>query len=236
MVEHLEFVSVREVMSDLLRNPAMSGLTLEDTVHYTLDFIGKMGLPHLDEERMIQLSISGYRAVLPCDFIQVRQVKDCTSGTCLRYNTDTFMNDNPDIRNTGDNTYSIQGSIIYVTFKEGNIELSYKASRVDEDGLPLIPMNPKFRIALELYIKLQKFTIKLETSTDWQSYKMNMGILNNLNQEYCFAAAQCNSAFTIPSVDEMQSITGMWNQLLVKYNEHSRGFRNLGAQEWRKTH
>ena len=100
----------------------------------------------------------------------------------------------------------------------------------------MIPSNPKFLTALELYIKLQKYTIKFESSSDWTSFKINSGILNSLSQEYCFAAAQCNSAFVIPSTDEMESVSGVWNQLVVRYNEHRKGFRNSGAKEWINKH
>ena len=53
MTEHLDFTNIREVLSRLLRNPMMSDLSLEETVQYTLDFIGKMGLPNIYEEHIV---------------------------------------------------------------------------------------------------------------------------------------------------------------------------------------
>lgn len=236
MTEHLDFTNIREVLSRLLRNPMMSDLSLEETVQYTLDFIGKMGLPNIYEDKLASLEIHNFRAPLPCDLVNVLQVKNMDGEVCLRYNTDSFMNDLPEQKRKYDNTYKIQGNMIYVTFREGKIELSYRAARTDEEGLPMIPSNPKFLTALELYIKLQKYTIKFESSSDWTSFKINSGILNSLSQEYCFAAAQCNSAFVIPSTDEMESVSGVWNQLVVRYNEHRKGFRNSGAKEWINKH
>ena len=235
MVEHYEYISIREVMSRLTRFEYLNGITLEQVIQYITDFIGKIGVPNIYEDKIAELPISDFRTMLPCDVIQVLQVKDLSNRICLRYNTDSFMNDRLEEKKQ-DEAYKIQGRIMYVTFKEGKVEVSYKSVKTDCDGLPMVPGTPKFLIAFEWYVRVIYLTAKLESATDAIGFRVALTSLQNAQQEYGFAVGQCINSFVIPSVDEMQSITGVWSQLIVRFNEHAKGFRNSGAKEYIKNH
>lgn len=229
MVEHLEYTNIREVLSRLTRHPLLVDTTLEEAVQYTMEFIGRIGVPNIYLDKLCTVEIEDYRGMLPCDLVQILQVKNLRTKFCLRYNTDSFMNDT-ESHDRNDDTFKVQGRIIYVTFDSGEIELAYKAVAVDKDGLPLLPNIEKFIHALEEFIKLKKFTILFDMG------KISQQAFQNTQQEYCFAVGQCNSAFTIPSVSEMESITNMWNQLIVRENEFKTGFKYLGTKEYLKNH
>jgi hypothetical protein len=96
---------------------------------------------------------------------------------------------------------------------------------LDDEGLPLLPDEPTFLRALELYIKKQWFTILFDMN------KISPAVLQNTQQEYAFAVGACNNTFIIPSVSEMESIKNMWNQLIPRFNEFRNGFKNLGDKE-----
>lgn len=218
MVTNYQYINIREILSRILRHPLLQDLSLEAAVQYTVDFFGIMGLPTTYIDKVQSVEINNFRGLLPCDLISINQVK--YKDYCMRYMTDNF-NNCP--HNT--HTFKTQGRIIYTSFKEGNVDISYKAMLVDEEGYPLLPDEPTFLRALELYIKKQWFTILFDMN------KISPAVLQNTQQEYAFAVGACNNTFIIPSVSEMESIKNMWNQLIPRFNEFKTGFKFQGSQE-----
>lgn len=100
------------------------------------------------------LDIENYRALLPCDYSQMIQVRKL-NGPTFRYSSDSFhMSECRASREEfTDLTYKIQGNIIYTSIKEGEIEVAYLAIATDSEGYPLLPDNSSYTRALELYIK-----------------------------------------------------------------------------------
>lgn len=216
------YISIKEVLDNLLDNPLLQDLTLERVIQYTIDFIRKMGIPKIYLEKTIELQVQDYRALLPCDFHKMIQVRS-KDGT-FRYSTDNFhfssnKNDSYDL------TYKLQGQVIYTSIKEGTIELSYEAIPVDCDGYPLIPDNSSFREALELYITKRRYKVLYDTG------KIRGDVYNNTCQEYAFAVGQAHSSLLMPTIDEMEAITNMWNTLVPRVTEHRTGFINNGSKE-----
>lgn len=126
--------------------------------------------------------------------------------------------------------FKTQGRIIYVTFPEGCVGVSYRAIAVDEDGFPLLLDNENYLAALEAYIKKQVFTVKFDTG------KIAGPILQNAKQEYAMLAGELSEEFNTPSVSEMESLTRMYNTLLPKMREFDNGFRHVGDREYLRKH
>lgn len=219
MVNNFSYINIREILSRCLRHPLLSDLNLETAVQYVVDFLGIMGLPTTYVDSLEEVEICNYRGMLPCNLISINQVR-ISNGECIRQMLGNF--------DTSEPTFKTQGRVIYTSFKEGTIEISYKSMPVDSEGLPLLPDEPTFLRALELYIKKQWFTILFDMG------KISPAVLQNTQQEYAFAAGACNNTFNIPSVSEMESIKNMWNQLIPRFNEFRNGFRNLGDKEYLK--
>lgn len=217
MVTEFNFIRLEEVLSRITRHPLLQDLSYEAGVQYTVDFIRTMGIPKTYIEKSDCICINNYRAILPCDLVQIIQVKK--DNQYLTHMSSSKFDRNKDL------SYKTQGNIIYTSFKEGNIEIYYRAIPIDENGVPLIPDHPIFLKALELYIKKEWFTILFDLG------KIHHQILQNTQQEYAFKAAQCNNLFIIPSVAEMQTITNMFNKMLPSNKEFERGFKTLGRRE-----
>ena len=136
------------------------------------------------------------------------------------------------IEDNGDQelTYKLQNNVLFSNHKEGTINISYRAIDVDEDGFPLIPDNGSFVKALELYIKKQAFNVLLDlgkiTATSWEAVRT----------EYAWYVGQAQSDLVRPTIDQMQSITNMWNQLLVRNKEHRTSFKYEGSKEQIRIH
>lgn len=230
MVNNITYTNIREIASRLLRHPLMVDLTLEAIIQYTVDFIGIVGFPAIYYDKVESVEIKNYRAVLPCDLIAIRQVRDSKNNISLRATTDTFhlIHDEKKSIMRQEGTFKTQGNIIYTSFKEGKIDIAYRAIPVDKEGYPLIPDNSTFLKALELYIKLEWFSILFDMN------KISPVVLQKTQQDYAWRVGQLNTEFTLPSVSEMEAISNMMNQLIPRTNEFRKGFKPLGNREYWK--
>lgn len=228
MVFEFNYVNIKVILDRLLRHPLLRDLDLETAIQFVIDFISCMGLPNIYIDKVTTICIDNYRGQLPCDLIAINQVRLARNGVCLRAMTDSFNGTHPEDK--GELSFKTQGSVIFTSFKDGDIEISYKAISTDDDGLPLLPDNPIFLKALELYIKKEWFTILFDMG------KISPAVLQNTQQEYAFKVGQCNNEFMIPSVSEMESITRMLNTLVPRVSDFKKSFRYLGDTEYLKLH
>ena len=220
------YISIKEVLDNLLDNPLLQDLTLERVVNYTIDFIRKVGMPKVYIEKIANLEVKEYRALLPCDFhkmIQVRTFKEGCSQT-FRSSTDNFHFSNNN-RDSHDLTYKLQGQIIYTSMKNGTIEIAYQAIPVDCDGYPMIADNSSFKEALELYITKKRYKVLFDIG------KIRGDVYSSTCQDYAFAVGQAQTSLIMPTIDEMESITNSWNTLIPRVTEHRMGFINNGSKE-----
>ena len=233
MIKEYQYINIRRVLDELHRHPLLRDLTLEQVVSYVVSFIGIFGMPKLYQDKEEVLHIEDYRCLLPCDLISINQIKECKTGVCLRSMTDNFMPREHYDRSAGykipqELSFKTQGQVLYVSFKTGDVSVSYKAIPVDKDGFPLLIDNPVFLKALETYIKKEAFTILFDMG------KIAPAVLQNTQQQYAWLAGQLQSEFTIPSQSEMESISRMWNTLIQRTNEFNTGFKSLGDREYLK--
>lgn len=227
-------------MDKLTRHPLLQDISFETVVDYAVDFIRIVGTPPSFIEKTIDIDIKEYRGVLPCDFYQVIQVRDMNhpndSHPAFRHTTDSFhMSNHREEEYKHDNhrelTYKIQGGMIITSVPKGKVEMAYMAMPIDEEGYPLIPDNSSYSRALELYIKLQWFTILFDTG------KISAQVLSNTQQQYAWAVGQAQTDLIRPTIDQMESITAAWNKLLPNITkDHANGFIHEGTEERWKTH
>lgn len=231
--------NIRRVADRIMRHPLLRDVPFETILDYTIDFLQIVGVPSLFEEKTALLHVENYRCMLPCDYVSMIQVRTAKkvdgiepnhrSHISYRYSTDSFhmSNEKPDVGRYGtDLTYKIQGSVIYTSTKDTDIEIAYNAIATDGEGYPLLPDNPSFLRALEAYVKKQQFTILFDLG------KLQPAILQNAQQEYAFYVGQCQTDMIMPSIDQMESLTNLWTALIARANEHSKGFINSGSKEY----
>lgn len=223
-----KYISLKEILDNLLDHPMLREVSFERAVNYTQSFMRIVGCPKIFEEKTAIIEIEDYRGVLPCDFNEIIQVR--THNTCddnykvFRYSTDNFhMSNNK--QDSFDLTYKIQGNVIFTSMKEGTIEIAYNAFAIDSEGYPLIPDNSAFIRALELYIKKQCFTVLFDLG------QINQAVYHNVCQEYAWAVGAAQSDLIRPTIDQMQAITNSLNTLIWRTTEHNNGFVNNGSAE-----
>lgn len=229
----INYISIKQVLDDLLVHPMLQDLTFERAVNYAVHFIQIIGAPNEFEQKVEVINIENYRGLLPCDFYEMIQVRTCKNKDIppivFRYTTDSFHLSNCKERDDySDLTYKLQGNVIFTSIKECQVEIFYNAIKVDKEGYPMIPNNSSFIQALELYIKKQMFTILFDQG------KINQNVLQNTQQEYAWYVGQAQRDINMPTVDQMESICNMWTQLLQRNNIHSKGMKHLGRKEYIK--
>lgn len=249
MVTEIQYTNIKRVLDDLLDHPLLRDLTLEQVVRHTIRFISLHGYPALYSDKEGVVEIKDFRGLLPCDLVSINLVKDVDTGLCLRAMTDVYT---PKEESTAspidalnniqgeyippmkkymeEPAFKIQGRIIFTSFPEGSVEISYKAIPVDEDGFPLLIDNETYLNALEAYIKVKVFTVKFDTG------KIAAGVLSNAQTDYAWASHLLQSEMTMPSVSEMESITRMLNTMIKPITSFDNGFRNMGDREYRRRH
>ena len=137
----------------------------------------------------------------------------------------------PNKPSVSDLTYKLQGNCIFTApLEEGKIEIAYRALPIDEEGYPLIPDNSAFSRALEMYIKKQWFTIQYDMG------KISQAVMAKADQDYAWAVGQAQTDLIRPTIDQMESISNMWNTLIPRAQEHRKGFIHTGSKEHIKTH
>ena len=222
-----KYTNIRLILDKLLRHPLMQDLSFETAVDYTVDFLRIVGVPTMFMEKTEIIEVDKYRAMLPCDYCQMIQVRK-PNGPAFRYSSNSFhMSECKDdhCREFTDFTYKIQGNVIYTSIDKGDIEVAYEAIATDSEGYPLLPDNSSFTRALELYIKKQWFTILFDLG------KINAAVLQNVQQEYSWAVGDCQTEFNRLSIDKAESFYNSWRTLILRDTEHERGFRNNGVKE-----
>jgi hypothetical protein len=217
-----QHLSIKKILDSCLRHPLMQDLSLETAVDYAVDFMRIVGVPKMFTEKVVYLKLDSYRAKLPCDFYQIIQVRP-EGRAALISSTDNFFMGNKYKENN--NTYKIQGGIIYTSIEDGTLELSYLAIETDKDGYPVLPDNSSFTRALELYIKKQWFTILFDLG------KITPAVLQNTQQEYAWAVGDCMTEFNRLSIDEMEAFSNSWRTMIIRENQHSSGFANSGTRQ-----
>lgn len=231
MVKEIQYINIRELLSRVLRHPLLQDFTLEQAIQYTIDFIGTFGFPEMYEHKEDIIDICDYKGNLPCDLISIEMVKECKTNIPLRSMTSSFNPGSKYYKHLHhEPQFKVQNRVIYTSFPKGRIHISYKAMPVDKEGYPLLIDNSRYLKCLELYVKKQMFTILFDMG------KITPQVLQHTEQEYSWAAGQLAEEFKTPSEAEMQSITGMLNQIIVRNDEFYNRFERLGNNEIRKIH
>lgn len=255
MVNEIQYTNIKRVLDNLIDDhPLLRDLTLEQAVRYTLRFIGLHGYPNLYIDKIEDVDIKDFRGLLPCDLIRITQVKDLDSGICLRAMTDNFtpgllpegalpakrktgitFGDKqgyipPESLHHGELAYKVQNRVIFTSFPNGKVGISYKAIPVDEDGFPLLISDETYLNALENFILVKVYTNKFEAG------KIAGGILQNAKQEYAWSAGQLHSAMMIPNTSEMEAIVRSIHTLIPRMREFDNGFKDLGNREYLVKH
>lgn len=235
MVREVQFTSIQRVLDNLKEDENMQTLTLEQVVRHTIRFMEKFGYPKFYEDKQEDIEIHEFRGLLPCDLISIVQVKDTKNGICMRSMTDSFFPEESEDKIFRrsipyEGSWKTQGRVIYTSFPEGKVTVAYKATKVDDDGFPMLIDNEVYLDALEAYITLKIYTAKFRAG------KIAAGILQEVQQSYAVSAKLLETEMSTPSCSEAESMTRYFNSLIPRVREFERGFKHLGDRQYIRKH
>lgn len=233
----MNYTNINLLMDELTKHPMLSDLPTESAISYAIEFMHVVGIPPSFMDKTAVIDIHNYRGELPCDYYTIEQVRLLPKhghpgelSPVFRYSTDSFHM-SPIKPKVSDLTYKIQGRCIFTSpLEDGPIEIAYKALPLDEEGTPLIPDDPIYLRALKAYIKKQWFGIQFDQG------KINPQVIQRADQEYYAYVGQAQARAILPTIDQMESISNMWNTLVVRAQDHRKGFIHEGSKEHIKIH
>jgi len=102
-------------------HPLLRDVSLEQVIRYTLRFMALHGYPALYMDKEGEVGIHDYRGVLPCGLISITQARDAETGAYLRSMQDTFRPRVPRNAPHGEESFKVQGGVMYTSFPEGRV-------------------------------------------------------------------------------------------------------------------
>jgi hypothetical protein len=229
--------SIYTLIDRLRRHPLVADVPEETILSYVIEFIGITGVPESYENKIAELEVKDYVAELPCDFESIIQVMS-EKGLSMVESSDSYFTDpkrhklheHPSKSSFLGNSYRIQGNLIYFSFEKGKVTLSYKAIPVDSDGIPLIPDNQNFLMAMEWYVKVRVFSIMADLG------KLPVQSLNRAEQEYAWYVGKYQTSMKMNSLGKAERLLNSLNTLVMKTHEFQNGFRRTADGEVIKIH
>lgn len=122
-------------------------------------------------------------------------------------------------------TYTAQAGVIQTSFKDGNIEISYKSMACDDEGYPLIPDNETVKMAIEYYT-LFRFLEPI-----WIAGKITDKAFEYIDRKKCFYMGAADTSMQLQSGDHLEAVMNAVNRLIVNDKAFSNHYRGTGFRE-----
>ncbi len=226
-------VSLKEILWKTLNHPLAADLTYEIAAESAIECLRLIGAPLLFEDKVTdpKLIVENHKALLPANIIELRGVRLIQkddyperSAIALRHATDIYHKSKN--KNTLEEfTYTTQNGVIYTSFPDGCIEVSYKALSCDKDGFPLIPDNVKVKLAIRYYILYEYLAPLADIGkiTDKAFHRIEY------NSNWYMGAAQ--TSMQLQSMDHLESAMNAINRIIVNTDLHKQFYKGSGEKE-----
>ena len=220
-----KYISVNELIYRIKRNSLMSDINYSDIAMDIMDVIKIVGAPIVYESKIETIPFADFRAEIPPDmfYLEHLSLKNGDQMIPMQYAPSHSGGKWQCISARGMSVtskllYSIKRNYIYTDVESGIINIEYKSVVTDEDGLPMIPDNIHLVKAIESYTKVQHFTNKVDLGD------MHPSVLQRAEREYYWNIAAAETAFKMPSEDEMEVMRNGLVRFISNYRANSQRF------------
>jgi len=125
-------------------------------------------------------------------------------------------------------TFDLNNNNITLSVKEGKVCMAYLAITTDEEGLPLIPEDTSYQLAVKKYL-----TMKVDYIA-WRRGTLQQAVFEHSQQEWMWYVGQAGNKAKMPNIDQLEAIKNQTMRLLPKVNAHETFFKSLGSPEIRR--
>lgn len=216
-----KYISLGEILWKLMRNPILEDLDYDEAATHTLSVLKLIGAPLLFEDRVDTLKVEYHKAYIPENVLTVKGIR--SKGIPLRYATDIYHTKGGDCIN--EMTYTLQNCVVNTSFSEGDIEVSYKAIVVDDQGYPMIPDNESVKKAIEYDIQYQYL------EPFWMMGRITDKVFHYIQQQRDWYVAQATNNTTLQGPDQLESVMNSLNRLIINDNAFTNFYKYVGEKE-----
>lgn len=115
-------------------------------------------------------------------------------------------------------TYTLNDSYIFTSYKDGYALISYLAYPFDCEGFPLVPDDIKFKLALQWYIQEKLDYIQ------WRKGEIPDKIWAKSEQEAQWYMGAAQNSGIAPNIDKVEGMRKTFTKLMLPSNFHRRAF------------
>ena len=199
----------------------------DEVIEWIWDVISLIGAPQPLVDKISDgsdtmpnpIEIENFRGSLPSDVHSVYLARDyeskmpmvCKQSSFLRDMDQTFMRQSQ-------YTYTLNNNYIFTSFEEGQVELHYKAFPTNSLGMPMVPDDIKFIMAVQAYLAERiGFRLYMQDHITRDKYQ-------KLEQERLWYVAAAGTKAQTPSIDEMEGIKNRFLRLKIHTDLHDASF------------
>lgn len=142
----------------------------DKAIDFIADGIRIIGCPSVFEKISEQFEVEDYRLVIPSVAENIIEITDTCNRDIPIMNTNTLLNDCKCAVGNSGNYAEINSGWFNFNFETGTVNVIYFGLPLDDDGLPMIPDNPRVFEALGWYVtfKLMLAGNKHHTLNSWK--------------------------------------------------------------------
>lgn len=198
-----------------------------DLIGAPVAFITKITDGNTDAGHPPPIVIEDYKGLLPPDLKEIIQTRTFDKKIPIRYSQDTFHNSfhcegSPDLYCKSDLTYKLSQNLIKPSFKEGKVEMAYRAYYLDEYGMPLIPAEERYVKGVEAYVKFMLY------KPLWELGKIRDAVYQAAEQEYLFYMGSAVNQAHLLNLDQAMGVKNMMIRLIPDVMAFENFFKSEG--------
>ena len=165
------------------------------------------------------IEIENSRGELPNDLHSVFLAREFDSKMPMICKQSSFLNDmNQTFVGTSQLTYTLNNNYIFTSFEEGQVELHYKAFPTNSLGMPMVPDDIKFIMAVQAFLA-ERIGFRL-----YMQDHMTRDKYYKLEEDRNWYMGAAKTKAQIPSIDEMEGIKNRFLRLKIHTDFHDASF------------
>lgn len=239
-------ISIKNIVAKIYQDLDLNDeVDIGRLIEWCAEVISKIGVyTQLEPKPDVTIKINNYKAEIPCDLVYLNKVgyngyqldKGPSDTIANKHNKPYYVTPRAvnqyKIENinfmfgqqykfpTGD-YFIMQNGWFKTSFKEGDIDISYMALPMDEEGYPLVPDNESFRDALFWYCTAKHFYIQ---SIKEDRYKW---FYQDAETKWRYYITQAGADAIMPDEFTLENIKRNYLRLVPKINDYRNFFQNL---------
>lgn len=230
-----KYIDISYIVERLYRDYGFDlEIKYDEILEWVWDVISLIGAPtaYMDKitngtEHMPKpIKIENYRGVLPIDLHHIIIARDFETKMPMICKSSSFVKDTEQVYvKESQYSYTLNNNYMFTSFKEGEVELNYKAFPTSNLGMPMIPDDIKFIMATQSYIA-ERIGFRL-----WMQEKLSRDRYEKLDLERNWYIGAASTKAAMPSIDEMESIKNRFLRLKINPHFHDGSFTYSSEKE-----